>query len=173
MVELTKEDMLDVQTVGRVGKNLYPFNKLWYALKDKIIEKYGTFKGYVEQEWSDPPDDFHDFEGAVHRHILKEYWLSSGNIDNGDEFIIIHTPTNEYYYWNFDYPSEDTSENYKELHLQIIKFTNGKKNYSWNNSDKEIAWKALKRLVGKFGYLLKCYKQKELPFPEEEQIIPF
>ena len=173
MTELTYQDMLDVQTAGRVGKNLYPFNKLWYALKDVVLEKYGLFYGYVEQSWEDAPDEFWNSEGAVHRHILKEYWLSNGNVYGGDEFIIVHVPTNEYYYWNFDYPNDRKSDKYDELRLQVKKDMKGKKKYSYNQEDREIAWKALKRLVGKFGYLLKCYKQKELPFPEEELIIPF
>ena len=171
MVELTKEDMLDVQTIGRVGKYLYPFNKLWFALKDKILGNYGIFQGYDLQSWDDEPDDFCNFEGATHNHILKTYWLCAGNIDDGDEFIIIHSPTNEYSYWSWGYGHDLKSDGYDELKLKCKHTFEGKKKYSSLQGDREIAWKILKRLVKKFGFLLEhCKKEKgpEIDFP-----IPF
>ena len=175
MSKITEEDLLNIQQVGRVGKYIYPFNHLWFALKDKILEKYGLFQGYDLQSWDDLPNDdaFGDFEGATHNHILKTYWLSAGNIDNGAEFIDVHSPTNEYEYVPWGYGYYLKSDGYDEFELKCKHTFKGKKKYSSNREDQEIAWKALKRLVGKFGDLLKCYKQKELPFPEEEQSIPF
>jgi len=57
-MEISKQDIEDMRMCGRVGKNMFPFADLWFALKDKILISYGVFDGYDVQVWDDPDWDY-------------------------------------------------------------------------------------------------------------------
>jgi len=52
--------------------------------------------------------------------------------------------------------SNKRSENYYELEKSVKNTFNGKKKYLTDKESIERAWKLLKRLIKKYGYLLKA-----------------
>jgi hypothetical protein len=151
-----KQDIEDMRICGKVGKNLYPFHNLWFFLKDKILTNYGKFDGYDLQTWDDMEYSFNAIDPnnpevfATHMHILKRYILQ-----DGEWFHVFHIPTNEYDYWingsNFINRSDGFNELYKLKKETII----GKKKYEYHQEYKTDAWNALKRLIGRYSYLVK------------------
>ena len=144
------DDFENIIACGKVGKFLYPFNNLWFSLKTKLLENFAIFDGYDLQEWED--EDWRD-EGEIyawHSHVLKRYIFPQ------IPEHIFHIPTNEYSYdLNYCFCEPKRSENYFELASQAKDKFNGKKKYELDGVAKERAWKSLKLLVGKYGYLLK------------------
>lgn len=65
-------------------------------------------------------------------------------------------PTNEFRYirwgWN-DYQKQ--SDNFEAMREQCVTVIKGKKPYDWHRERVDLAWAALKRLVRKYGRLLR------------------
>jgi hypothetical protein len=150
-MEVTKQDIEDMRMCGRVGKNMHPFADLWFALKDKILISYGLFDGHDVQVWDDPDWDYPEEIYATHEHILKRYVFADDK-----EIHAFHLPTNEFHYWRngfMDYGKK--TKRFDELRGQVKNLISGKKLYLSNEVSRNEAWKALKRLIKKFGFLLR------------------
>jgi hypothetical protein len=147
---ITQEDLECMITCNIVGERLYPFHKVWYYLKTRILNELGEFVGYDRQTWEDK-DYFHEGElYAVHSHILEVWALKAGSISEH----IFHIPTNEYDYWvNFS-DIQKQSEHYKDFLPFIRKTIDGKKKFRYDNRDIENAFRSLKFLLRKYSYLL-------------------
>jgi hypothetical protein len=143
----------DVSDLIACGKPAYfPYNKLFYALKDAILETYGEHDGVDEQVWDDYCDDYDDGElgykevYASHHHILDRY-IYGGHV--------FHIPTNEFlYYRNYGFV-EKRSTNFDALCGQAKNRMQGKKQKDWSNKAQKEAWVRLKRLVRRHGKLLR------------------
>ena len=148
--EVTAEDISDLHTCGVVAK-YWHWRKLFFAIKSAILETHGKFDGYDMQVWDDMGtsecgDSGRDDVLATHKHILKRYIV----LDS-----LFHCPTNEFYYFNFDYQTEKYSNGYFELVKDCKIKIDGKRQPTWNKAQREVGWWALKRLVRRHGSLLR------------------
>lgn len=147
---LTQEDIKDMRICGKAGKSLYPFHKVWFSLKDQLLKKYGFEDGYDLQIWYDEEyrywgEDTKDIV-AEHCHILKRYIV--------DEKYVFHMPTNEFSYFDFISQFEKSSSKYSKYAKLCRNKIEGKRPHSSLEEEKE-GWKSLKRLVRKYGYLVR------------------
>lgn len=144
---------------GAVASRTWPWRKLFYALKDRILKIYGSFDGYDLQIFVKP--GFYDFDpncdGTEHCHILARYEL------NGH---IFHIPTDEFSYFNFDTQSHRQSNNYAALKPYCQNIIEGRKTYLASRQDTTVAWIALKALVREHGRLLRKPSPQLTLFPE-------
>jgi hypothetical protein len=157
--KVSEQDLIDLIVCGSTW--LVTWKHVFYALKTKILETYGMPYGYSLQVWEDENYDERWYDEktgetihewfATHHHILKRYYLSTQDGKfTSHEF---HIPTNEFAYWN-DYGVSKKSEHYNEFFDKCTDRFEGKKRHNWSESDREAGWKALKRLMQKYGFLL-------------------
>jgi len=155
-IKVTEQDLLDIMTCGRTYMG--EWKNLFYSLKDVILNQYGMFYGYCEQTWYDY--DFWNYDEedepeifAEHCHILKVFYLST--MDGKYTSIQLHSPTNEFSYWN-EWNVTKQSPNYKTLKKKCLPELSfkGTKSRKGLREDREVAFKSLKRLTKKYGWLL-------------------
>jgi hypothetical protein len=155
-MEITRADVYDLHTCGRVGK-WFMWHKLFYDIKDLILNNFGTFDGYDQQTWYDTSWEHEDEPYAEHVHILKRYVLIADNVPN-----VFHIPTNEFSYFNFDWQTQHQSEKFKEFYDLCKNEIKGKKECYTDKTDMSAAKLSLKYLLIKFGHLYKVNKRENL-----------
>ena len=151
---LTNEDIQDMRLCGKVGKSLYPFHKVWYCLKERLLELYGYQDGYDLQIWYDKGyseyGDDPEETLAEHCHILKRYTIQI------DEWIhVFHIPTNEFFYFDFETQYEKSSENYDKYYNIYKNKMIGKRERVIAKDVRLDGWKSLKKLIRKYRYLIR------------------
>lgn len=140
--------MVDTDTIhflrecGSVAK-FWRHRNLFYALKDVILRRYGTFYAYDLQEWDDDGEDGPGDVWATHYHVLKVVRL--GEVD-------FHVPTSEYYYFNYAYQNGKQSPNYQHFSSLCRGKMMGRKRYGFPRPEH---YRMLKYLVKHHGHLLK------------------
>jgi len=134
------------------GWGYWRHKKLFYALKDAVLLKYGSRDGYDLQEWED--SDYYDENDAhaVHKQILERWTLL------GQTF---HKPAGEFSYFNYEYQTGKQSPKFYELAKLCANRLKGRKLHECKMpySDfcrvrRSVGWPALKFLVKRFGHLL-------------------
>ena len=152
--QITLQDLGDLKICGNY-KFDSEYEKLFYNLKNAILENYAMQYGYTLQEWDDESyynDDENDLDiYATHFHLLKRFFLSTqdGNYISKE----FHIPTNEFRYicWA-GFGFEKASDNYYELQKNVTNSFKGKKKYTRNKSFDAI--ESFHRLYNRFGFLL-------------------
>jgi hypothetical protein len=152
-VKFTEEDLRLLALCNSIaGWGYWRRAKLFYALKDAVLVKYGERDGYDKQTWEE--EDWNDpkHAHATHSHIL-ERWLLLGQT--------FHRPTNEFKYFNYEYQTGKYSERYSELSkvcknkLKGRKLHESKMPYTdFRRMARTVGWPALKMLVRRFGNLV-------------------
>jgi len=155
-------DQTDVDNLIICGRSAkwWRWSRVYYAVKDAILIKYGSFDGYDLQRWLDKGY----FECnctnkidtlAEHLHILKRYKLLD---------TYFHIPTSEYSYFNFEYQNGKRSENFYEYFKQVNGWLNGKKEYDMSIEGQAKAFRALKALLRKHIEIVNqyCFRILEL-----------
>jgi hypothetical protein len=144
---VTNEDVNDLIACGEVGRYLFMWSKLFYAIKDRLLLLYAVNDGVDLQIWKDA-DGYSEFEEwhAEHRHVLARYLLLGH---------LFHIPTDEFYYFNFEYQAEKHSPGFFDAVCDYKQLIDGKKKYKSSKEAREESWRALKRLIRRHGYLLK------------------
>lgn len=125
------------------------FPEAFYAIKDRIIHRFGRPAGLALQHWTSYAEDFSDYDGGMkdgchHYHILERTRLRGR---------IYHKPTG-HFYWSNDL-SEDykRTDGYDELREQCVERLEGKKRVTRNVPAKREAFHALKALWRRYGRL--------------------
>lgn len=137
-----------------------PRYKDWfYALKDRLMDRFGKPCGLALQYWTSYAYDYHDDygfkDGAHHYHILERVSLCGR---------IFHRPTGHFSY------SNDVTEYYKEtagfdlVKVQCVEKLIGKKEITRNIPSSLEAVNALMKLRSKYAQLLQePTKEREQP----------
>lgn len=159
--QVTPQDVQDLVVAGYAIN--WHWRKVFYALKDAILQTYGALDGYCLQEWWDEDwqdvDDDEDTNAvdyyARHRHILECWRLLDRRF---------HRPTDEFDYFNYNMQVGKTSPNFAEMLMRCFvgQAIAGKKKYGWQRFECEYSWRAFKRLMARFGHLLKVHSVLEL-----------
>ena len=168
-------DVEDLRLCGSVASCCW-WRKVFYRMKDHILQNFGTREGFALQKWDDlcwkdDPDDPNDrccqgatadgtIPYATHYHIL-ERWSLGGRI--------LHRPTNEYRYKVWCYDASNAFSKESDYYMSLVSQCTGdkiegRKKIVWEN--KAPAWRAFLRLgkrfrgvVGKDGSLENVSKE--------------
>jgi hypothetical protein len=134
----------------REGKPIgYHFKGIFYALKDRLMDRYGKPKGLTLQHWTSYAEGY-DYgegmkDGAHHYHILERVKFGKR---------ILHRPTGHFSFSNnlTDYYKETVG--FDEIKKQCVERIEGKKRITRNVPDEREARAALYWLLRRYGKLL-------------------
>jgi hypothetical protein len=136
------------------------FKTVFYALKDRLMDRYGKPKGYAHQIWhSRAYEGRYDYDGykdgAEHHHILERVKLGK---------LMLHRPTGHFAYRNTLNGYYKESEGYDLVRALCVETINGKKRVTRNVPSASDARAALAWLMRRYGRLVEM-PEKPKPRP--------
>lgn len=142
----------DLQQVNWLAKADRQRSGLCYAIKDALLDEFGTHTGYCCQQFTKPSWDEFDEGGAIysyHKHILEQI-----NVRD----VVFHRPTSEYYYADRNEHVKQSAR-FAELYKVCVDRIDGIKEAP-NGFVRVAGIRALRRLVHGFFPLLRAKIEK-------------
>lgn len=144
----------------REGKPLrYDFKRLFYALKDAVMDVYGRPVGYACQHWTSYAEDYYgdvgEADGCHHYHILERVRVGGK---------VFHRPTGHFDFYNNVTDYYKHTVGFGEMRKRCVETLEGRKReQKYAMPDPAAALAALTRLVKRYGHLLPREREQERP----------
>lgn len=137
------------------GRQPAYFPEVFYALKDRLMDRYGKPKGLALQRWTSWASDsaydgYSRSDGAVHEHILERVKLGG---------LMLHRPTGHFHFWNTLNDYYKKTVGFEVIEKTCVERIEGKKEIKRNIPDRTEACAALRWLQIKFRALLAAPSQ--------------